>query len=181
MSNIASAPTHEKIDTLAKNYAQRRARVATLVSRMDEEIRAIHRRYRSDLNEALGTAEGALSALHVEIESNGQLFEKPRTWTLHGIKLGFQKGKGRVAFDDEAKVIEKLKKRFGELSPEVERCIEVAEKIDRDQLRDLDGKDLAAIGVTVENTGDVVFIKAVDSSVDKLVKVLLKEGQRTEE
>jgi hypothetical protein len=181
MKTIAQTPATERLDALAKHYAQRRARVATLVSRMDEKIRAIHREFRADLTEALGTAEGALMALHVEVEQHPELFVQPRTWTLHGIKFGFKKGAGRVEFEDEAKVIERLKKRFGELSPEVDRCVEVKEKLVLDQLRELEGKDLAALGVVIEGTDDVVFIKSVDTAVDKLVKLLLKEGERAKE
>ncbi|MBC8009940.1 MAG: hypothetical protein H7067_07575 [Burkholderiales bacterium] len=181
MKTIAQVPAAETLDALAKNYAARRARVATLVARMDDEIRAIHRRHRADLTEALGTAEGALSALHVEIEAHPELFERPRTWTLHGIKLGFKKGSGRVEFEDSDRVIERLKKRFGDLSPQVEACVEVVEKLNLDALRDLDGKDLAALGVSIEGSGDVVYIKSADTAVDKLVKQLLKEGERATE
>lgn len=123
----------------------------------------------------------ATACYNFDADRNRGLFDKPRTWTLHGIKLGLNKGKGRVEFDDEEKVIAKLKARFGDLSPEVDRCVEVIEKLDADGLRELDGKALAAIGVTIEGTGDVVYIRAVDTAVDKLVKRLLKEGSREKE
>lgn len=57
----------------------------------------------------------------------------------------------------------------------------MVEKLDADAVRELDVKTLAAIGATVEGTGDVVYIRAVDTAVDKLVKRLLKEGSREEE
>ena len=41
-------------------------------------------------------------------------------------------------------------------------------------------EDLAAIGCTVESTGDVAFIKDVHSTVDKLIKALLKTPEDAE-
>ena len=45
---------------------------------------------------------GALSyeSLRALIEESPELFEKPRSVVLHGIKLGYQKGKGGIVWDD---------------------------------------------------------------------------------
>ena len=179
-STLVSAPVHEGIDCLALNYSKKRERVSKLANALEDEVRAVYRRHRRDLNEALAAAEGAQAALRAEVQEHPELFEKPRTWALHGIKLGFQKGKGKVDWADDDQVIARINKRFGELSPEVENCVEIVEKLKADALRELPTKDLAAIGVTVEGTGDVVVVKAVETATDKLVARLLKEGAREE-
>jgi hypothetical protein len=177
MTSLVTTPAHEKIDVLAKNYAAKRARVAAITVEIEDGIRAVHRKHRRALIEALAVAEGAQAALRSELTANPKLFEKPKTWTLHGIKVGYRKGSGKVEWEiEDDQLIAKIKKRFGELSPEVEQCIEIIEKIDKDALRNLDAKDLAHLGVTIEDVTDVPFIKAEASEADKLVKRLLKES-----
>ena len=129
------------------------------------------------LHEALATAEGAQAALRAELADHPELFQKPKTWTLHGIKIGFRKGSGKVEWEiEDEQLVAKIKKRFGTDSEQVRSCIRVIEKIDSDALRDLEAKDLAALGVTIEDVVDVPFIKAETSEADKLVKRLLKEA-----
>ena len=177
MTSLVTSPAHEKIDVLAKNYAARRARVATLVARMDDDIRTIHTQYRRDLREALGTAAGAKDALVSMIREAADLFTKPKTWTLHGLKFGLRKGTGKVEFEIEEDVlVTKLRKRFGEDSEEFRACVEVKHVIKKDALRDLEAKDLAALGVTLEDVVDVPFVKGATSDTDKLVTRLLKES-----
>lgn len=176
---MVSAPPHQRIDSLALNYAKRRERVKQIVDRLEDEVRAAHRRYRRELNEAIGTAEGAQAALRAEIEAHPELFEKPRSWHLHGIKLGFAKGKGRVTWEDDEQLIKRIRRQFPD--EVAARLIRVTEAPIVDALKELDAKELAKLGVTVETTGDCVFVKAADTETDKLVKRLLKEGAREQE
>jgi hypothetical protein len=181
-TTLVTAAKHEGIDALALNYSKKRERVTALANALEDEVRAVYRRHRRALNEALATAEGAQAALRAEVAEHPELFEKPRTWALHGIKLGFQKGRGKVEWDlEDADLVERLRKRLGGDSAEFENCVEYVAKINVDGLRELATKDLAACGVTVEDTADVVVVKAVESVTDKLVKRLLKEGARGEE
>lgn len=181
-TTLVTAAKHEGIDALALNYSKKRERVSALANALEDEVRAVYRRHRRALNEALATAEGAQSALRAEVQDHPELFDKPRTWALHGIKLGFQKGRGKIEWEieDEA-LIERLRKRLGDSSPAFENCVEYVATIKVDGLRELPTKDLAACGVTVEETADVVVVKAVESVTDKLVKRLLKEGARSEQ
>lgn len=175
--NTTATETHEQLDTLAKNYASRRERVKVLVDQIEDDIRAVHRKHRRALLDAISTAEGAQAALRAEITEHPELFEKPKTITLHGLKIGYRKGSGKVEWEiEDEQLIARLKKRFGTESPQLAACVEVVEKVVKDGLRDLEAKDLAALGVTIEDVVDVPFIKSVDSEADKLVKRLLKEA-----
>lgn len=177
MKTIAKTPVHERLDALAKNYAARRARVASIVTDIEDEIRGVHSRHRRALHEALATAEGAQAALRAELTDHPELFEKPKTWTLHGIRIGFRKGSGKVEWEiEDEQLVARIKKRFGADSEQARACIKVVEKVVSDALRELDAKDLAALGVTIEDVGEVSFVKAEASEADKLVKRLLKEA-----
>jgi hypothetical protein len=178
-TSIITPAAHELIDKLALNYAKKRERVKEIVDKLEDEVRAAHRRYRRELNEAIGTAEGAQAALRAEVEANPELFEKPRTWNLHGIKLGYGKGKGRTVWEDDAQLIKRIRSMFP--AAVAETYIRTTEEPIVDALKELDAKALARLGVTVETTGDCVIVKAADSETDKLVKRLLKEGAREKE
>src|SRR5208283_3723611 len=100
------------------------------------------------------------------ITSHPDLFVKPRTMTLHGIKFGYQKGKGKISWSDEAKVIAAIHRTFAQDT--VDTLIATVEKPVKDALANLPAHELKKLGVQVEEAGDYVFIKASDSEVDKL-------------
>jgi len=97
---------------------------------------------------------------------------------LHGIKLGFGKGRGKTEWGEDEVLIKRIRSQFpAEVAATFIRTVE--EPI-VDALKELDGKTLARLGVAVEETGECVIVKAADSDTDKLVKRLLKEGAREE-
>lgn len=170
--------TQEKIDALALNYSKRRQRVKSLADKLEDEIRAVYRRYRQPLNEAIASADEAQTELRAEIEANPGLFVQPRTWALHGIKLGFGKGRGKTEWGDDEVLIKRIRSHFP--AEVAETYIRKIEEPIVDSLKELDAKTLARLGVRIETTGDCVIVKAADSETDKLVKRLLKEGAREE-
>ncbi len=179
MTTIATAkPPHEVLDALALNLAKRRQQLADRVAEYDAEILAVHRRHRAALNEAAGHVAGAHDALRAEIEAHRDLFVEPKSWTLHGIQLGLRKGAGKLDWDDDEALVARIRKQFNE--DEAELLIRVKEEPIVAALQDLDGKELARLGVRVEDTGDVVFVRPLVADTDKLLKVLLKESARTE-
>lgn len=172
----------EEIDTLARVARKARTLLTDRVASLQADLAAAQKRRREGIIDAASQAAQAEAELLAAVQSSPELFVKPKSMILHGLKCGYRKGSGSVEWTiDDDKLIERLKKRFGDLSPEVEQCVEVVEKIDSDGLRELDGKDLAALGVTIEGTGDVPFVKAADTELDKLVKAILKAGQPAKE
>jgi hypothetical protein len=94
--------------------------------------------------------------------------------TLHGIRLGYQKGKGKITWDDDAKVIAAIRRTFTKATADT--LISVIEKPAKDALANLPAAELRRLGVQVEAAGDAIYIKAADSEVDKLVARILEEG-----
>ena len=180
MQTIANTPSAQvEIEGLAANYAKRRAQLGDVLAEYNAEALALHRRFRRRIVEASGTAAGALDALRAKVDAHRDLFEKPKTWTLHGIKLGLQKGKGSLDWDDSDALVARIRKQFPE--DEAALLIRVKEEPIADALKELDAKSLARLGVRVEETGEVVVVRAVDGDVEKLLKTLLKEGARADE
>lgn len=166
------------IDALALNLSKKRAALAEASAAYDAEILAVHTRHRRRIVEAAGAVAGAQDALRAKIEAHRDLFTEPKSWTLHGIQLGLKKGAGRLDWDDDEDVVTRIEKLFPE--DEAELLIRTKREPISAALEDLDAKLLAKLGIRVEGTGDVVFVRAVETGFDKLLKTLLKEGARTE-
>lgn len=161
---------HE-IERHAKALADARERLGAIVSELNADLDARMRQSMPALKRAVAAAADKHDALKGAIQLAPMLFVKPRTVTLHGIKLGYAKGKGSVEFDDADQVVKLIKK----LHPDsVDVLIAVKEEPVKNALAQLSAAELKKLGVTVEGTSDVVVIKPTDSAVDKTVKALMK-------
>lgn len=160
------------LDAAAKNFADARALLAQRMQAHQAEIAAITKRLMPDIQKAAALAAQAEAGLRTHIDGNRELFTKPRSMTLHGIKLGFQKGKGRISWTDAGKVCELIRTK---LPNEADSLIKTTEVPIAAALLNLDIATLKKIGCTVTDTDDQIVIKSANSEIDKLVTRLLAE------
>lgn len=181
MTHIISTPTQaalDAIDLLAKDYTTVREVLAERVASLESELHQVRNRRLPGIRSALAIAKTAQDDLQRVIAAAPSLFIKPRTFTLHGVKVGFQKGKGKLTWADDARVIALIEKH---LPDKAEILIVTERKPSRDALANLDGADLKRIGVTIEEVGDKIVIKAADSDLDKVIAKILEEGAKETE
>ena len=157
------------IAALCADYAQARERLAHTT----EQIRALQRqavrRHLRGLKAAIAQVSAAQESLREAVEANPQLFVKPRTRSLEGVKVGYRKLPGKVECD-EARAIERIRKHY----PEREAAlVRVQESLNRAVLKQLDAKMLSALGVSIVEVDDEVVIAAAGDDLDALVKTLL--------
>jgi hypothetical protein len=158
-----------QIDTLAESYRDARDALATEIRALEQEIAAIKVRHAVALRRQMGTAANRLAKLETAIDESRHLFVKPRTVVLHGLKLGLRKGTGGLDWEDGATVVKLIRKH---LPDQFDTLVKVKETPLKGPLNELDAATLRKLGVTVEDTGDVVLVKATDADVDKLIKKL---------
>lgn len=106
------------------------------------------------------------------IRANSELFERPRSYVVDGIKFGMQKQQGSLKWDDDTKVVERIRRLVeqGEMTPEqADLLINTTEKPVASALAQLEGRLLKRLGVTLEGAGDEPLIKSVDSTIEKAV------------
>jgi len=163
-----------QIDALASDYAKAREVLAERVQHFESEVQAVRNRLLPGIKSAAAGAANTQSFLSAGIICQPELFTKPRTMTLHGIKLGFAKGKGKITWADDDKVVAAIRRHFAQDSADT--LIRTVEEPVKDALAQLPAVELRKLGVQVEEAGDHVYIKASDSEVDKLVAAILKEG-----
>lgn len=165
------------IEAQAKILADARYVLSERVADLQADLECTKRRRLPGIKSAVAEAIEAKSTLEAAIARAPGLFEDPRTIVVHGIRVGFMKGKGKIEWADEKSVIARIKQHFPD---QAKVLIKTVEKVQKKALAGLSTADLKRIGCTVGRVGDVVYIKPVDDEVDKLVAKLLDE-ESTEE
>ena len=167
-----------EIETQVIEYAKARQRLVDKCNGLQQAVDALKRGAKVDIRDAAMAAAEKKTRLEGAILAGKELFERPKTMILHGVKIGLQKGKGKLDWEDADLVVKLIKKHMPEL---VDTCIQVTEKPIKGALENLSVAELKKIGVTAEDTGDQVVVKPVESEVDKLIKKLSKELFQDEE
>lgn len=165
------------IEKLTKQFSLARGQLAGVVSELNRKIEDLKKSALPDIRELVKRAAERESHLRTAIEGNPNLFIQPRTAVFHGIKVGLQKGKGGIEFDDADKVLERIRAQYGK---EAGDLIHITESPDKKMLADLPVDELKKLGCRVVNTGDEVVIRPTDTDVDKIVNALLKSATETE-
>lgn len=160
-----------EIEKASQAFAEARAALSALVSDLEAEMNAVKRRRIGALRRAVAKSNDRQSELKNLLEDSKELFEKPRTRVFHGIKVGYQKGKGGLDIQDEEKVLKLIAKHFPDRKEELVRT---KQSPDKTALGKLAAADLKRLGIEVIATQDEVVLKATDSAVDKIVDALLK-------
>ncbi len=160
------------IDKLAKDFAAAREVLADRVRSLESILTRIKLRRLPGIKSAANTVIEMQAVLKAAIEESRQLFIRPKTMVMHGVKLGFQKSKGKLSWSDPDQVVKLIKKHFPE---QADVLIKTTETPVKDALQQLTAADLKKLGITVDETGDVVVIKSTDSEIDKFVDALLKD------
>jgi hypothetical protein len=161
------------IEGKAKKLAEALEQRNQIIAAMKEAIGAIERAELPKLRKAIQKAAEHHDALKAMIEASPELFEKPKTVILHGIRLGYQKGKGSIAWDDADAVVAAIQKHVPDMA---DQLIRWTGKPLKEAINQLDVATLKKIGCRVTETGEQIVIKAVDSQYDKMADALLKDA-----
>lgn len=161
------------IEGRARKFADARDKLCGIVADLNHGMDALKREAMPALKKAIGAAAEHHDQLKGMIEAAPELFVKPRTVVFHGIKLGYLKGKGGIVWDDADAVVLAIQKHLPE---QAEQLIRWTGKPLKEAINQLDVASLKKIGCRVVDTGDEVFIKPVDSAVDKMVDALMKDA-----
>lgn len=164
-------PTMTEIEARTRAYSEARTRLADIVSELQAGLDAFKRENLPRVKRAIARAAEMEAALRALIEETPDLFVKPKTVVLHGVRVGYEKGKGAIEFEDGDQVVRLIEKRLPDLA---EQLVKTTKKPLKTGLAQLTVQQLKSIGCTVEEAGDQVVVRAVDRDVDKLVTALLK-------
>lgn len=164
-------PTLVDISELARPYAETRADLSDKIGLLEQELMAVRRRHLPDIRRALARAQAQREKLVTAIELAPQLFEKPKTQVFHGVRVGFQKAKGAIAWDDEDTVVKLIRRFFPDRA---DVLIKTTERPVKTALQNLTAAELKRLGVQVVDSGEEIVIRPMDGELDKLVDRLLE-------
>lgn len=170
--------TLKQIDDLAAAYSANLEALAGVRGALEDERRALLKKHRARLVKLAENAKSVRADLAAALAASPDLFVKPRTVILHGLKLGFQKSKGRIEWDSEAAVIARIKKILPE--DQAELLIRVKESVHKPGVYDLIASDLKRLGIRIEGDGDEVLIKGALSDLDKWLEAILADEPEEE-
>lgn len=165
--------TMNEIEKLTEVYALARGNLAAAVEHLQARLDAVKREHLKDIRKCVALAKDAEAELRAVITGNKELFDKPRTVTLHGVKVGLQKAKGTVSWADEDAVIKRIRAQLPK--DQAELLIRTEEHVHKPGVYDLAAADLKRLGIEIKGAGDVPVIKDTTGEVDKLVDALLKD------
>lgn len=177
MNTTQQTPTLAEIEKYTKDYADARQALADQVTKLEAAVDRYKRRKLPVIKRLVAKTAEREAALKAMVENAPGLFVRPRTVIFHGIKVGFQKGKGSIDWDDNERVAQLIKKHLPE---QYDTLVRTTHKPVNAALKNLSVAELKKIGCIVEETEDQVVIKAVDSDVDKVVAALLKNATESE-
>ena len=163
-----------EIEKLAKEFSEARELLKDRWKLLEQNIIEAKKKMRPGIHRAAEAAAAKKQALSDAIAESKEHFIRPKTVIFYGIRLGYQKAKGEIAWEDEAQVIKLIKKHFPD---ETETLIKIKETILKNALAQKSAADLKKIGVTVVDTDDEVFIKPTDPEIDKMINALLRDEE----
>ncbi len=166
--------TIDVIKDACEMYADARDELREKHAKMLREIEAVKNRHAPKMGMYLQVYRDRRIELHCAIEVCPEVFNKPKTQTFHGVRVGFKKGTGKVEFDDADAVIRRIERN---LSEQTDLYIKTKQTPNKTALQELPAAVLKRLGITVSDTGDQVFIKDTDTELDKLLKAIIAEDE----
>lgn len=171
-------PSHP-FEGLAAEYASALEGRRRLTGALRRRLLEIAEEMAPALREATAAERDCRDALFQAVEAAPELFARPRTRTVHGIKYGWQTGKASIHIEDEARSIGLIRKHADAAQQEL--LILTKESVSKAAVLDLETKWLRKFAIVQREGQETVICKPVKDSVDALVGALLAESERPEE
>ncbi len=159
-----------QIESATEVYAEKYNLLMTRVDALAEEQNQLWLDCKSELITMSLELAGDQEILTEMISESPELFKKPRTISVNGFKVGFQKMPGKVVVPDQPATIKKIKKK----GPAAEQLlIKKTEKVIAAGVKTLTVKECQSLGITVTEDTDQVIINPTDKEAQKRLNEIL--------
>lgn len=167
--------TIEELEKQTKSFADANDELTDLKREMSSEFETIRSKYIRKIKAAVEKVIKCRSELTESIDNGRELFTRPKTLTMNAVKIGLQKAKDKIEYDDELKVIALIEKIYeGDLLSDL---IITTKKPSKDEIIKLPISEINKIKCRLVQGTDSVFIKTIDTEIDKFVSNLMKESE----
>lgn len=167
-------PDMQKMLQLAGTYAGAYRDLESVVGEFEDQIAVVRNDYEKAIMRAALRAAAAKGNLALAIDCRRDLFEKPRSKTVNGVKFGLSKQVGKITADCTDDILaERLIRLFGKkIDPTA--FIKKATSVDKNALRTLDETQLKKVGVEIQGDVDLVVVKPAKGNAEKVAEALLE-------
>ena len=153
------------------------ARATALETAISQAITPIYACHRPGIDIAAEEEAAAKADLLDLVCAAPQLFQRPRSLTVDGVKAGYRKEEDGLTWEDDAQVIARIR-ALPELQDLAAVLIRTEESLNVAALAELDGRQRRQIGVSLVHGVDKPFVGFTDSDVEKLVKNILTDAAK---
>jgi hypothetical protein len=163
------------IESAAASYRTARDKLRMLATHANTALEDVKRSHLPALRDALTAVAEREAKLREAVQASPEeLWRRSKTRTIHGVKVGWAKQRGRVEFDDETKVVERIRKLLPK--DQAELLIRVREAVHKPAVYDLTGADLKRLGISISDDCDTVLVKDLASELDRAIEALLAQA-----
>lgn len=162
----------ESIERLCLELNSNAETLEALIAALQADLEEVKARHLRGLKRQASTVARTEATLISAVEAAPALFEKPRTLTIHGVKVGFTLSKGKVEWDDQDSVVAAIKRHRKD---DADVLLQTEESPRKDALRALPASDLAKLGCRIIGAGDQVVVKRVAGDVETLIAKLTEK------
>lgn len=173
--------TLTEIRAAAKRLADARRQSTTRATALEHALaqaaEPIIERHRDGIDAAAAEEAEAKGDLQALIDKAPQLFQRPRSLTVDGVKCGYRKAEDGFDFDDEAAVIARIR-ALPDLAGLAAVLIRTEEHLSMAAVEQLDGNQRRRAGIRTVTGVDQPFISFSDTDVEKMVKAILADAAK---
>lgn len=162
-------------ERLAAAHVATTARACLLQDELKLAMTPIYERHRAGLDAAAEEEAAAKEKLQALLEGAPQLFTRPRSIVINGVRAGYRKDEDTLYFSDEKAVIGRIRAL---LPDQADLLIRNQESLVIDALPQLNANDRRRVGISLVTGVDRLFITVGDSDVEKLARTLIADAIR---
>ena len=166
----------EELELKCKALRVKQDALSEISNKLNRDLEAAKDKYMAEIKKAVCEVADGRADIHNYVDGHRELFDKSRSQTMHGIKVGLQKGRGVIECDNEGKAMDWINKYC--TADQAESLIKRYESLNKPALNDMAPVDLRKMGIRIVNTGDKIVIKDVDGEIEKLIASMLKEKEK---
>ncbi len=163
--------TMQDIERETREFAKAKRELDEIMAEIKADTEELKKKYVARIRKVMGQVTEKHGDLYREIAENRDLFQKPRTQVIDGVKVGLTKGKGTLEVTDEQQTIAAIEEQ---LPRQAKLLIRIEKTLIKPAVKKLPAETLAAIGAEIVDKEDKVVIEEVDTQINKVLTSLLK-------
>lgn len=162
-------------DRLAVAHTATTARAALCQDEIKAAIQPIYDRHRAGMDAAAEEEAAAHRALLNLLDAAPQLFDKPRSINVNGVRAGYRKAEDSLDWGDDAALIKRIRAL---LPAQADLLIRTEETLVLDALAQLPAAAHQKLGINRITGADNPFVTIGAADVEKLAQALIADAIR---